>query len=309
MHQGLKRAPVALLLAAAMAGSIFGTASQAFAQDAPSQVDSQTQAQAPSVARISAVDGQVGLKHDDGSSESAAAINAPMMAGDYLTTGQDGRAEVQLDANTLVRAGANTQLRFTQLDGQADIAQIAQGQLELRVLQDDSDQVQVQTPSADVQPSQPGAYLISVLPDGDTEITARSGGINVVTPQGTQEVDPGRTMMISGNASNPQYRYEDEVAMSDVEQWGDQRDQALLASQDQAPPGAPGTDVAGMGDLNADGQWVDIPGYGNAWVPNNEAPTWTPYSDGTWAYEPYYGYTWVAAEPWGWVPYHYGRWA
>ena len=22
----------------------------------------------------------------------------------------------------------------------------------------------------------------------------------------------------------------------------------------------------------------------------------------------YYGPTWIAAEPWGWAPYHYGRW-
>ena len=25
-------------------------------------------------------------------------------------------------------------------------------------------------------------------------------------------------------------------------------------------------------------------------------------------YEPYYGWTWVSYEPWGWAPYHYGRW-
>lgn len=300
MHQGLKRAPLALLLAAALAAPAFAQ------EEAPTYA--QPQDGAPSVARIAAIDGDVTVKHGDGGTEGVAAMNAPLMAGDYLTTG-DGRAEVQLDENTLVRAGAHTQLRFTQLDGQADVAQIADGQIELRVLQEDPDQVQVQTPSVDVEPSQPGAYLITVRSDGNTEVTARSGSLAVITPQGTEQVDPGRTMVVTGSAQNPQYQYEDEVAMSGVEQWGDQRDQTLLADANEAPPGVPNGDLPGMPELNADGQWVDIPDYGEAWVPNDVSASWTPYSQGQWVSEPYYGYTWVASEPWGWAPYHYGRWA
>jgi len=33
-----------------------------------------------------------------------------------------------------------------------------------------------------------------------------------------------------------------------------------------------------------------------------------PYSTGSWVYDPYYGWTWVDAAPWGWAPFHYGRW-
>ena len=60
-------------------------------------------------------------------------------------------------------------------------------------------------------------------------------------------------------------------------------------------------------DLDAYGQWTNVPDYGDVWFPS-AGPGWAPYRDGRWVYEPYYGWTWVSYEPWGWAPYHYGRW-
>jgi len=306
MHTSISRAPFALVLAATLAASYVGATTPARAQDDSGAVSPAAGAP-PAVARLSVIDGQVALKHGDASDQGAATANAPVVAGDYITTGDDGRAEVQLDSANVVRAGANTQLRFTQLDGANDVTQLAQGSVELRVFATGQDKVQVQTPSVDVEPSESGVYLVSVTSDGNTQITARSGNLAVVTPQGTQEVDPGRTMVVAGTANNPQYQYIDEVAQSDVEAWGDQRDQ-MLAAGANAQSQYVSNDITGTADLNQYGNWVDIPGYGNAWVPNDVAPGWTPYSDGSWVSLNYYGPTWVAAEPWGWAPYHYGRW-
>src|SRR6185436_9381668 len=36
---------------------------------------------------------------------------------------------------------------------------------------------------------------------------------------------------------------------------------------------------------------------------------WVPYSEGYWTNDYPYGPTWVSSEPWGYAPYHYGRWA
>ena len=306
MHMPIVRAPFALLLAATLAASYAGASAPARADDEVS-APSYATAAPPAVARLSVVDGQVALKHGDEGDQAAATANAPVEAGDYITTGSDGRAEVQLDSDNIVRAGPNTQVRFTQLDGQNDVTQVAQGSVELRVFATGEDNVQVQTPSVDVEPSQAGEYLITVTNDGNTQVTARSGSLSVVTPQGTQEVDPGRTMVVAGDATNPQYQYIDEVAQSDVEAWGDQRDQMLAADASAQSQYVP-SDMTGSADLDQYGNWVDIPGYGNAWVPSGVAPGWTPYSDGTWVSLNYYGPTWVGAEPWGWAPYHYGRW-
>jgi len=308
MHSSFVRAPFALVLAATLTAAYAGLAVPARAQD-DSQMSPPSYAQAapPSVARLSDVEGSVALKHGDSGNQATAVANAPVVAGDYITTGADGRAEVELDANTILRAGANAQLRFTQLDGSNDIAQVAEGSVELRVFATGQDNVQVQTPSVDVQPQEAGAYLITVTSDGNTEITSRSGTAAVVTPQGSQEVQPGRTMVVTGQASSPQYQYIDEVAQTDVEAWGDQRDQMMLAANSAQSQYVPG-DMTGATDLNQYGNWVDIPGYGEAWVPSDVAPDWSPYSNGTWVGLTYYGPTWVAAEPWGWAPYHYGRW-
>ena len=308
MHTSIARAPFALILAATLAASYAGIAAPARAQDDQTQQPPPyAQTAPPSVARLSDVEGSVALKHGDSGDQATAVANAPVVAGDYITTGPDGRAEVQLDANTLIRAGANAQLRFTQLDGASDVAQVAEGSVELRVFGAGQDNVQVQTPSVDVQPQQPGAYLITVTSDGNTEITARSGSAAVVTPQGSQQVSTGRTMEVTGQASSPQYQYIDEVAQTDLEAWGDQRDQMMIAANGAQAQYVPG-DMTGSTDLSQYGNWVDIPGYGQAWVPSDVAQGWTPYSDGSWVSLNYYGPTWVAAEPWGWAPYHYGRW-
>ena len=259
----------------------------------------------PAVARISVVAGDVGVKTGD-ADQVAAAVNAPVEAGDYITSGADGRIEVELDPGNVVRAGADTQIRFTTLDGAADTVQLAQGSVELRVLQTTNDRVAVQTPSADVVPDEPGAYLVTVDSNGATFVTARSGSLDVNSPQGTQTLQPGRTMQIIGNATEPQYKLVDEVAATDFDRWADDRDKAL-ADSSNADTYVNG-DMLGAADLDQNGTWQNVSGYGEVWQPNDVAPDWTPYSDGNWSYEPDYGWTWVAAEPWGWAPYHYGGW-
>ncbi|HEX4446152.1 MAG TPA: DUF6600 domain-containing protein, partial [Polyangiaceae bacterium] len=57
------------------------------------------------------------------------------------------------------------------------------------------------------------------------------------------------------------------------------------------------------------GTWVDDPTYGTVWVPSADAvgPDFQPYvSAGHWAYDS--DYVWVSDYPWGWAPFHYGRW-
>jgi hypothetical protein len=59
--------------------------------------------------------------------------------------------------------------------------------------------------------------------------------------------------------------------------------------------------------LSPYGRWVDLDPYGLCWLPDGLGPGWTPYSQGFWTYSDY-GWTWVDSEPWGWAPFHYGRW-
>ena len=91
----------------------------------------------------------------------------------------------------------------------------------------------------------------------------------------------------------------------------------VYEAQPEPPPPAPPPAVApepGVGgdvsffydSLSPYGSWVSVATYGEVWVPRVD-PWWRPYTDGRWAYTDA-GWTWVAAEPWGWAAFHYGRW-
>lgn len=72
----------------------------------------------------------------------------------------------------------------------------------------------------------------------------------------------------------------------------------------------PGVNVpvqAFYNELAPYGQWVQHPYYGTVWIPD-AAPGFQPYAtDGHWVVTEF-GNTWVSDYPWGWAPFHYGRW-
>jgi len=87
----------------------------------------------------------------------------------------------------------------------------------------------------------------------------------------------------------------------------------------EAPPApdAPADPTAGVTDTEIDttlsgyGQWVDTDDYGQVWRPDATVVgvDFTPYeSGGSWAYTDA-GWAFACDYPWGWLPFHYGRWA
>src|ERR1039458_5474729 len=61
-------------------------------------------------------------------------------------------------------------------------------------------------------------------------------------------------------------------------------------------------------DLDNYGTWQTVPTYGAIWVPTSVQAGWAPYRYGHWAYIAPWGWTWVDDAPWGFAPFHYGRW-
>lgn len=58
--------------------------------------------------------------------------------------------------------------------------------------------------------------------------------------------------------------------------------------------------------LSPYGQWVSDPEYGYVWIP--DATGFFPYKTSGYWVNTDYGWTWVSSYPWGWAPFHYGRW-
>ena len=260
----------------------------------------------PGVARVSSLSGTVSMQHGDGTDTFAAVINAPLAAGDYVNTAKESaRAELQLDNSNFVRVAPDTQLRFTQLDPRADALQLAAGTVEVSVLANSTLRPRIDTPCIGVHPDNAGRYRISVTNNGDTVVTVRSGRADLVSPQGTQSIATGSSVLVSGAASSPHIIPISYVATDGFDEWNAQRD-TFLSRADSGPYADSG--IVGLEDLNQYGHWVDEPEYGQVWVAYNQPAGWAPYHSGHWVWQPYYGWTWVAYEPWGWAPYHYGRW-
>lgn len=256
------------------------------------------------VARVSVVNGDVSVQRGDSGDWVAATINAPLMTGDRIATGANSRAEVQFDGSNLLRLGGGVEVSITQLEYNRIQTALAHGTVTFRVLRSSNTDIEVDTPSIAVRPSKLGAYRIAVNDAGETEVTARSGEVEVFSPTGSQWVRSGQTLMARGPANDPEFQMVRAAGSDEWDHWNDSRDQALSrsASSQYVGPG-----VYGAEDLDPYGSWVDVPGYGSVWRPI-VVEGWAPYRQGRWVWEDWYGWTWVSYEPWGWAPYHYGRW-
>ena len=69
----------------------------------------------PRVARISLLTGDVQVRRAGTSEWESATVNLPLIEGDQLATGNDGRLEIQIDAYNFVRIGEKSFLSIVTL--------------------------------------------------------------------------------------------------------------------------------------------------------------------------------------------------
>jgi hypothetical protein len=256
-------------------------------------------------ARISFIHGDVSTQHDGSSDWAAATINTPVVNGDHISTGQNARAEIQLDHANILRLSDQTTANVTSLSRTQIQLQIGQGLANYEIFKNNDASIEIQTPNVAIHPDKgEGSYRILVNSDGETIVDVRKGSAEISTPQGSTRVQRDQRITIQGTADAAQYQVSGAPGRDDWDRWNGDRDRTIEGAQSwqHTNPYYTGTQ-----DLDTNGQWTNVPDYGSVWFPA-EGPGWAPYRDGRWVYEPYYGWTWVSYEPWGWAPYHYGRW-
>ena len=287
-----------VLCGAALVGVSLGSVVPVSADEAAPSKDG------PGVARVSVLTGSAVVQRGDSNEQVKAVINAPLLPGDYISTAQTSRAELQFDGYTAVRLGGNVQARLTSDDPNNRQLQLADGTIEVGLVRD-ARSFDVDTPSVSVRSQQKGDYRVSITQDGSTWVTVRRGQVQIVTPQQNYDLQSGRTLVARGAASAPSISYTTALGFDSFDDFSAKRDQTMVAALDSSPNVSP--DIAGYDNLSSYGQWQDVAGYGQAWVPN-QSSGWAPYQNGSWTWEDGYGWTWVSADQWGWAPYHYGRW-
>jgi hypothetical protein len=264
-------------------------------------------AQAPSdqgVARVSMIQGDVSTQRGDSGDWQGAALNVPLVNGDKVSTGDNSRAEVQLDYANIVRLDSHAEVGVATLDRKHVQIQVGQGLVNYSVLRGAEADTEIDTPNVAIHPTMPGRYRVQVNSDNETQVIVREGEADITTPQGSKRLQKGQLMTIRGGGNDVAYKVTNAPGKDSWDSFNQDRDRIIVsaASWQHTDPYYTGTQ-----DLDSYGTWTNAPGYGYVWQPT-VAAGWSPYYAGRWAWEPYYGWTWVSSEPWGWAPYHYGRW-
>jgi len=267
--------------------------------------DTPAPAETNGVARISLIHGDVSTQRGDSGEWSAAALNAPVLAGDRVSTGDRARTELQLDYANMFRLAEHSQANITQLTRSQIQIQLGRGMANYTVLRNSDADAEIDTPNVAIHTNRrESSFRILVTTDDHTEVLVRRGEVEVTTPQGSTRVGQGQFITVQGAGDQEQYRIAEAPARDDWDQWNTDRDNVIRSSVSRRHTN---DYYVGTEDLDAHGTWTDVPDYGPVWRPT-VAAGWAPYRDGQWVWEPGWGWTWVSYDPWGWAPYHYGRW-
>jgi len=303
--------PAALAAALVMLGSTTLASAQYYSQspsyDQSTPQDQNVQTDPPDrAARLAYLTGDVEFAPAGEDDWGDADINRPLITGDRLMTGSDGRAALEL-GDVALRINDNSAFNFLDLNDTTTQVELSQGTLNLRVRTIGEGQTyEVDTPTVAFVADEPGTYRLDVAPDGNgAMVTVFEGSGTVYGENGvSRPVQAGQSYRFNDSAlANVQVQRV--PAPDDFDRFCQSRDSryANSVSRRYVAP-----EVVGYEDLDQYGDWQSTSDYGEVWYPTRVGAGWAPYRDGHWAWIDPWGWTWVDNEPWGYAPFHYGRW-
>lgn len=296
-------------LAFLMQGSLIGQAQDgSVAQDPQAPQDAQAADQDPPtrVARLNYRDGSVSFQPDGANGWVDAMLNRPLISGDNLWVDENSRAELHV-GSTALRLGPNTGITLLEVSDRATQIRLAQGSLIVKVRHvDDDDSYEIDTPNTAFVVMQPGDYRVDVDSDGRrTDVAVWRGRGEATGGGSTYTVVAGQHATFTGS-DQLDYGAGQLPASDAFDNWASNRDQAEEGSDST---NYVSREMIGYEDLDLYGDWIYIAGYGPCWRPRGLVVGWAPYRFGHWTWVGPWGWTWVEEEPWGFAPFHYGRWA
>ncbi|HEX6463550.1 MAG TPA: DUF6600 domain-containing protein [Vicinamibacterales bacterium] len=256
------------------------------------------------VARLSFTGGAVSFRPASVDDWTDALLNYPVTTGDHLWVDHGGRAELQI-GTTAVRAAASTELSLLTLDDRNLQLRLTQGSIAARVRSlGDEESIEIDTPNGSIDLLRPGFYRVDVNESGDqTIVTVRSGEAEATAP-GTAFTVHAESGAVLQGVDVTQVRPRALGPTDAFEDWcltRDRRTDTARAVRYVSPA------MIGYEDLDEYGTWQVVAEYGSIWVPRTHSG-WVPYREGRWVWIDPWGWTWIDDAPWGFAPFHYGRW-
>ena len=280
-----------ILLAAGVLGSALAVA----ADDPPNRA-----------ARLSYVAGTVTFQPDGEETDWAPAdLNRALTTGDKVWVEQGGRTEIQT-VNSAIRLNGHTNFSFLTVDDTTTQIQLSLGVMLIRLRGlDENETYEVDTPQAAFTLLRPGVYRVEVNEAGDTTVITVRGGDGEITADGKATPLHVNEQVVLRGTDNPTYDKHGAPNPDEFDAWCAERDKRAESSVSVSRV-APG--VVGVADLDVAGSWRPAPTYGNVWFPSAVVADWAPYRFGHWGFVAPWGWTWIDDAPWGYAPFHYGRW-
>ena len=257
------------------------------------------------VARLSDVNGQVWLFSPDANEWLAVERNRPLTTGDRVATDNGAHAEITLGSTTL-RLDSATELEIVLLDDRRYNVRLHSGSVAARLRNSPSvAEFALDTDEGRFRAQTVGRYRFDrfeqasdlTVENGQAVFEGRNSALPLTTGQHAQ------FWLDAGGA--PQYNMV-EPARDSFAAWNEERDRAVARPSAAVRYVSP--EMTGAEDLDRYGQWEQSSEYGPIWTPRAVAVDWAPYSAGHWAFVRPWGWTWVDDAPWGFAPFHYGRW-
>jgi hypothetical protein len=252
------------------------------------------------VGRLALTQGAVSIGGDVGAEMSPAQVNWPVTSGNMLTTASGARTELRV-GSTSIRLDGDSSLEVIELDDDTIRLRLHYGSASVRIVNADVLRgFELVTPQVRVHLQQPGKVRIDAERVRDTSTVNVFDGAALVESGGSQlTVRAGKRAEVSDDDMRTASAMEDAF-----DTWSASRDRL----EDKAASSRyVTTEMTGYEDLDRYGSWRTDSEYGALWTPS-VAADWVPYRDGSWTWIEPWGWTWVDNAPWGYAPFHYGRW-
>jgi hypothetical protein len=266
--------------------------------------------------RLSSVDGQVRVEQDGQILADPALANMPLFAGTQITTGNDGRAEIQMEDGSVARLSPNSTLTLPVVEKQgagSHTEVVLNNGLAYFELQPSTSESSLRVSYGSASFAATSFSVIRVAldtPPGDLAVF--SGNVHLDRGNALQlDVHGGETLTLDAG-DTARYSLRETIQPDSWDTWNADRDQVLNseASQQTAASGG-ASNAPGMADLDANGNWYDVPGQGYVWSPYDaqaQGASWDPYGFGHWVYYPRFGFVWVSGYGWGYAAFDCGTW-
>ncbi|MGZ5786484.1 MAG: DUF6600 domain-containing protein [Ramlibacter sp.] len=259
------------------------------------------------VANLSRIEGSVVFAPAGETDWADAELNRPITRGDRVWTDPGARAELHLGSSAL-HLDSQSFVDVTNVDSLAFQASLNEGTANARVRDlQPGENFELDTPQLAFRASQPGDFRIDVdAKSGTTRVIVHSGSAQVFGAGGESlQMQAGEQLAFTGRDLEQvtlQVLPQDNGFDRWVADLNRREDQSVTARY--VP-----RDVVGYQQLDAYGTWAQDANYGAVWYPTIAVADWAPYRYGHWDFIVPWGWTWVEDEPWGFAPFHYGRWA